>query len=544
MATPVALDLGRAAYAEHHWTDAFASFTDADTAGEITSLDLEHFSTTALLIGRYEEGVDLLTRAHEDFLSNGDVPAAARCAAWIGIHLMNWGDRARSAGWFARAQRLVQQDQEPDPTAGYLLIPEALGALYGGEPQRALPRFEEVAALGERFSDRDLAALGRLGQGQATIALGRTDDGLALLDEVMVAVTAGELSPIPAGIVYCAVIGECHLTFDVRRAHEWTTALDRWCEARPDMVLFSGQCEAHRAQLYCLHGAWEAALIAAQRSQDRARRGDRQALYGAWYEAGDVQRLRGDFTAAEKSYLQAQQSGFEAQPGLALLRLAQGNPSLAQAMIRRTIDAASLARRRQLLPALVEIELAAGDVDAARRGVDELIALRGSMSMPMIQAIADQAEGEVLLVEGDASGALARLRGAWAGWRELDAPYEAVRCRVLAGRACHALGDDDSALMEFEASRAELLELGAAPALAEVEALTRAVAIRSTGPLSPRELEVLRLVTAGKTNRSIASELYLSEKTVARHVSNILAKLDLPSRAAATAYAYEHHLVS
>ncbi len=537
MTTSTTLDLGRAAYAEQRWIDAVDHLTDADKAGGLPAQDLERLSTAAILIGHASDGIDTLTRAHEGFLTIGDVASAARCAGWIGINLMDLGEQARSAGWIARAQRLVQENPEFGSLEGFLLALQGLGELFAGDAESSARTFDQVAEFGERFRDPDLMALGRLGQGRTRISLGRTDEGLALLDEVMVAVTAGELSPIPSGIIYCAVIGACQLAFDPRRAQEWTAALDHWCGAQPDMVPFSGACQMHRAELYVLHGAWADALVAAQVAQERFRRGDTHAAYGAFYHQGEVQRMRGEFDTAEESYHQANKSGFEPQPGLALLRLAQGKTQLAQTLIRRAVDGVDVGTRRQLLPALVEIEL------AARGGADELIATSQASSMPMVQAIADQAAGAVLLVEGDASNALRKLRRAWNLWRELDAPYEAARCRVLAARACRALGDEDSASMELEAAREVFLDLGAGPALVEVDALSHTETAGAVGPLTAREIEVVRLVSAGKSNRVIAVELYLSEKTVARHISNVFSKLGLTSRAAATAYAYEHGLV-
>ncbi|MHA6667629.1 helix-turn-helix transcriptional regulator [Homoserinimonas sp. A447] len=534
------LDRGRTAFAEHRWSDAISALTRAEQDGSLPPQDLEHLSTAALVTGQESVGIDTATRAHEAFLADGDFASAARCAGWIGMYLMGMGDGARASGWFSRAKRVLQSNPEPCSVEGFLLIPAALGALYGGDAASAARLFGEAFAAGERFHDSDLVALTQLGQGQAKIALGELSEGLGLFDEVMVAVTAGEVSPIPAGIIYCAVIGNCHLAFDVRRAQEWTMALDHWCEARPDMVMFSGQCQAHRAELYLLHGAWVDALEAAQAAQERYRRGDRNAVYGAWYQQAEIQRLRGELEDAEESYRQANQGGFEPQPGLALLRLAQGKTLLAQTSIRRAGDLVDQATRRLLLPGLVEIELAAGDVAAARLAADQLAEVAITAAMPMMQAMADQGDGAVLLKEGDARGALSKARRAWRIWQELDAPYESARCRVLAALACRALGDEDSALMEFAAARDVFAELGAAPALAETNALART---DSAGPLTARELEVLHLVAAGKTNRVVAAELYISEKTVARHISNMFTKLGLSSRAAATAYAYEHGLV-
>jgi DNA-binding CsgD family transcriptional regulator len=542
MNAPTALDRGRAAYREHRWSEAIAELERAEHDGAITAEDLEHLATAQILVGHTQEGVDTLTRAHEAFLDAEDVPGATRCAAWLGMQFMDLGDRARSTGWFARAQRLVEADPRSGASAGFLLVPEALGAMYAGDATRAAEAFGRAAEFAGRFGDADLLALSHLGLGQARIMIGEPEAGLILLDEVMVAVTAGEISPIPSGIVYCAVLQSCRLAFDLRRAEEWTRALDHWCRARPDMVAFSGQCQAQRAALFILHGAWGDAVAAAQAAQERAERGDRDARFSAWYQDGEVQRLRGEPTRAESSYERAAETGWDPQPGLALLHLAQGRTEVAQSLIRGAVDRADPAERRWMLPAAVEIELAAGDVAAARRVADELAVEQRTSPMPMMRALVDQAEAAVRLDEGDAGAAVVLARQAWARWRELDVPYEAARCRVLAARAFRALDDDPSASMEFDAARAVFADLGARPALAAIDALMASDSSDRAGGLTARETEVLRLVAEGKTNRLIALDLYLSEKTVARHLSNIFAKLGVSTRSAATAYAYQHGL--
>ncbi|MDV2977192.1 UNVERIFIED_CONTAM: response regulator transcription factor [Actinomycetes bacterium ARC8] len=545
MSTETGIDEGRAAFREHRWIDASRSYADADRRGGLPAADLERLATAEILTGNTAAGLETLTRAHEEYLMVGDITGAMRCAVWLGMHLLNLGETARSAGWFARGRTLVDELDEPGPVAGLLLFPAALGKLYGGDAEGALQLFTEAGSVARKFQDRDLAALALLGTGQATLMLGRAEEGLGMFDEAMVAVTAGELSPVPSGIIYCAVIGNCHLAFDLERALQWTVALDRWCRDRPDMVAFSGQCQSHRAELFRLHGAWAEALTAAAAAQGLAARGDPQALFGGFYQQGEVERLAGKLDAAEECYRQAARSGWEPQPGLALLLLARGEARQAQSMIRRAAEVADAATRCHLLPALVEIELAAGDPGAARRGADELETIAGEYPKPMLQAVAGQADGAVRLADGDAAGASQSLRQAWRLWQKLGVPYEAARCRALIGSACRDLGDEASALMDFEAAHAGFLELGAAPAAAWAASLMRAGAgegAGTAGPLTPRENEVLRLVASGRGNRAIAAELYLSEKTVARHISNIFLKLGLSSRAAATSYAYEHGL--
>jgi DNA-binding CsgD family transcriptional regulator len=537
------LDQGRGAFREHRWTEAFESFREADRQGGLPAADLERLATAEILTGHAATGLESLTRAHEEYLVVGDIVGAARCAAWLALHLMNTGEGARAGGWLARGQRLVAELAEPSSVEGLLLIPLSLGKLYGGDPAGALVSFSHAAELGQRFQDRDLSALALLGSGQATLELGRAEEGLRMFDEVMVAVTAGELSAVPSGIAYCAVIGNCQVAFDLQRALEWTAALDRWCRARPDMVAFSGQCQAHRAELFRLHGAWAEALAAAGEAQDRSGRGDPQARYGGYYQQGEVQRLTGKLEAAEASFLEAARSGYEPQPGLALLMLARGDAKQAQTMIRRAAGLADVATRRHLLPALVDIELAVPDPGAARQGAEELIRFARECPLPLVRAAAYQADGAVRLDERDPAGASRALRQAWRLWLELGVPYEAARCRVLLGRACRDLGDEASARMEFEAAHTEFLELGAAPAAAWTASLMRKGDDGGEpGPLTAREAEVLRLVASGQGNRAIAAQLFLSEKTVARHISNIFLKLGLSSRAAATRYAVEHGL--
>jgi DNA-binding CsgD family transcriptional regulator len=411
--------------------------------------------------------------------------------------------------------------------------------------ERADTDRRDAAGVGERRGDPDLAALGRVGAGRARIRLGDAGAGVALLDEVMVAVETGELSPIVVGDLYCTVLEGCQELFDLRRAQQWTEVLAGWCAAQQDLVPYRGQCLLHRAELLALHGAWPDALEEARRAAGRFLEPTGHPAAGeAAYQQGELHRLRGEAAEAEAAYRQASRWGREPQPGLALLRLAQGQAAAAGAAIRRALDeAGDPPTRARLLPAQVEIALAGGDVAAARAAAGELAGVAAGLEAPLLVATAAAAEGAVLLAEGDPRAALAPLRGAWTAWQELEAPYEAARAREGIGLACRALGDQDSAAMELDAARWAYQRLGAAPDLARVEALAGGGPAGAAGGLTARELEVLRLVATGQTNRAIAAELVLSERTVDRHVSNILTKLGVPSRAAATAWAYEHGLV-
>ncbi|HET9970215.1 MAG TPA: helix-turn-helix transcriptional regulator [Streptosporangiaceae bacterium] len=539
------LDAGRESFRVQAWGDAFARLSSADGASALGPDDLERLAVAAYLLGMDSDSAQAWARAFSLLADGGEAQRAARCAFWLAFELMNADEIAQAGGWLARASRLLEDCEPSCAERGFLLLPGALQALHGGDAQAGYRGFTEAAAVGDRFGDRDLMTLGRMGQGQALIALGRPAEGVGLLDEVMVGVAAGEVSPLVAGLAYCAVISACHELFDFRRAREWTAVLSTWCEAQPDLVPYRGQCLVHRSQVMQIHGAWSDALLEAQRACERLARPPGQAALGmAFYQRGELRRLRGEFVLAEQAYREANHFGHEPQPGLALLRLAQDRLDAAWASIRRAVDETRdpLTRTRRL-PAYAEIALAAGDVAAARAAADELSGIAGAVGAAALRAVAGAAEGSVLLADGDPHAALQVLRQAWRGWQELNAPYDGARVRVLAGLACRALGDEDGAQMEFDAARRVFSELGAAPDVARVEGISGAAGGLAVGGLTAREAQVLGLVAAGKTNRAIASELMLSEKTVARHVSNIFTKLGVASRSAATAYAYKHKLI-
>lgn len=539
------LQRGRESFRRQAWADAEAQLSAADREDPVGPEDLERLAVATYLLGRYDDSTAVTRRIYRESIQAGDVAAAARSAFWIAVEHLDRGEMAQAAGWLARAERVVAQDGRDLAESGYLLIAAAARSLAMGDARAALDAYTRADDIATRFSEPDLLVLARLGQGEALIELRRTAEGMALMDEVMVAVTSGEVSPVVVGIAYCSVIDACQRVFDLQRAQEWTTALDRWCESQPQLVHFRGQCLLNRAQLKLFHGAWQDAAAEAGRASERMAEPEAGSSLGeAIYQAAELHRLRGEFGEAETAYRRASRLGRRPEPGMALLRLAQGRTQAAAAAIRRATDeTTSLFARPQLLGPLVEIMLAAGSIATARVAADEMTRIADEVGAPLLTAMAGRANGAVLLAEGDPGAALAALRASWTTWHALDAPYEAARVRVLIGLACRELGDRDSAAMELDAAREVFQNLGALPDLARLAGLDEGAAAPAGG-LTAREIEVLRLVSAGKTNRAVAAELVISDKTVARHLSNIFDKLGVSSRAAATAYAYEHDLIA
>jgi ATP/maltotriose-dependent transcriptional regulator MalT len=537
---PDHLRKGRETYARRAWHDAYHAFLRADEATPLEADDLDRLATAAYMIGRELEFQQFIERLHQVHLEADNSERAARCAFWLAISFLLRGDVGQSNAWTARGHRLVQDRDCVE--RGYMLLVDATQLLHDGHAESAHGAATEAAAIGKRCHDADLTAAARHLQGRAFILRGQVVPGLRLLDETMLAVVAGELSPIMTGLMYCAVIQACRDVHEIRRAREWTFALSRWCEQQSQMVAFTGVCLVHRAEIMQFHGSWPEALAEAYRACDRAQQSSGKPLGVALYQQGEIYRLRGECAKADESYRNASRLGYEPQPGLALLRLAQRRTDAASAAIRRLLIATTDGlQRARLLPAYLEIMLAAGDFEDAHSACQELQSLAEAFDTDILRAVAAQAHGALALGHGDARAAIGPLRRAFELWERLEAPYEAARVRVLVGQACQILGDDEAAGLEFDAARSVFAQLGAQPDLARLDA-TRAPT-SPPGPLTARELDVLRLIAAGLTNKAIAGELCLSERTIDRHVSNILSKLGVPSRAAAVACAYDHKLI-
>jgi DNA-binding CsgD family transcriptional regulator len=536
-----ALERGRASFDRHAWAESCRLLQAADRDTPLEPEDLERLATAAYLTGREEESDGYRTRAHQLFFDRRDREGAARSACWLAFGLLQRGARAPASGWFARAERILEEARLECVVSGYLLVASAIQRIGQGDAAGGDATFARAAEIAGRFGDRDLASLACGGRGRALIRLGRIAEGVALLDQAMVAVIAGEVTPILAGDIYCAVLEGCQEIFDVRRSYEWTTSLARWCTTQAGLVRYRGECLLYRAEVMQFHGHWTEAARDAQDACDFLE--SRPIAGGAFYRVGEIHRLRGRFTDAEAAYTRANACGRTPQPGLSLLRLAEGQIDAAAAAIRAALaDTPLRAVRTRMLPAAVEILLAGGDLDNARAAAAELSEIARAVGTPFLSAAAAHASGAVAVIEGDIAGASVSLRHACEIWRDLGLPYEeAQTCQLLAA-VCGRRGDREGHRLELDAARKLLEQLNAQPRIAPIEEQGR-LAAPVPGSLSARELQVLRLLAAGKTNRAIAEELFISEKTVARHVSNIFDKVGVSSRTAATAWAFHHDLI-
>jgi ATP/maltotriose-dependent transcriptional regulator MalT len=537
------LDGARAAHRRQAWADAYTRFGAVDEVEPLDPADLELAAEAADLSGRSDDAIRLLRRAYQAYADAGAVGPALRCAYWLGKTLSWGGEFAQAGAWLARARRLAETN--PDcPERAYLLLYEAEQLLRAGASAELVPTAQALVTAAVPGTDPDLAAAAQMASGWALISTGRVEPGLGHLDEAMVAVTGGDLSARATGMIYCVVIGICQTLHELPRAREWSDALSDWCAAQPEFTgAYRGLCRVHRVVLLRLSGGWPTALSEARLACTQLTGGYGEVVAGAaFYELAELHRLRGEFAEAEAAYRDALRYGGEIQPGMALLWLAQGRTDAAAAAVRRALtEGTDLAQRAPLLPAAAEVLAAAGDLAGAAQAAAELAAVAEELGTRALVAMSGQATGTVHLAEGSAEKALPALRAACRQWHELDVPYEAARTRVLIAQACRTLGDRESADLELATARQVFAELGAATDLSTVDGLVRSGV--DTAGLSPRELEVVRLVAAGRSNQAIAAELVLSEKTVARHLSNIFGKLGVTSRTAAAAYAYEHGLV-
>ena len=529
----------RDAVARAAWADAYASFRDVD-GSSLSGSDLEAFADSAWWGSKLAESLELRQRAYAAYVAEGDDLAAAACAAHLSIEHFVRNEPAIGMGFLKRTERHMK-GRSDCVELGYLALLHAAIGRFTGDAGTAIERAERAIAIGQRYGDANLVGMSIHLEGLALIDVGRIAEGMAMLDEAMALVIAGELDAYFTGIVYCAVISACLELNDLGRAAEWSDASRPWYEALPPNSPFPGMCRVNRAEVASLRGALPEAEAEARGAVTQLLEVDPGLAAPAFHQLGEILRRSGDHAGAEQAFIRALELGVDPQPGLALLRVSEGKPDAAMTALRLTLTAERQpARRARLLGALTEIAVTIGELDEARAAVDELGTLTDDL-IPAFEATIAGAAGRVQLADGDTADALASLRSAVTIWQELRLPYETAHTRVAFGEALRAAGDEDGARVAFLSARSTFEGLGATADAAEAGALA-AGPDALPGGLTAREAEVLRLVAAGMTNRDIAVELVISEHTVARHLQNMFAKLGVSTRAAATAYAYSHDL--
>ena len=527
------LEGARTACESGRWGDAWRALS-AVPVDRLAIDDLDRLATAAYLTGRDEEAFAVWTRAYQRCVEEGTVHRAAHFGAKLGSALSFKGDLPRCGGWVLRVAELLEEAGIDCVEQGWLEFGMGMSRLFEhGDVPGAFAKFGLAGKIGRRFGDVELTTMARIGEGRMRIYLGEPAEGMAMLDAAFVTLEAGEIGPVASGDAYCTIIDATAEVQDLARLRSWTAGLTRWCDAQQELVVYRGHCFVHRAEAYRELGDWVAGLEESRRACDRLAEPVMYGILGAAHALeGDFQRLLGAHAEARACYARAIELGHQPQPGLALLRLVEGDAGAAHAMIQRVLaESEDPVSRCRPLAAAVDIALAADQPEAAVEAADELRAIAGELGTPLLRARAAYAQGAVRLAANDTRGALAELRRAVDAFTALEARHDAARARMLIADCCDALGDSDSAETERRTAEAALAACAAA----------------GDGPsfdgLSAREIEVLRLVAQGKTNRVIAGELFISEKTVATHVSHIFTKLGVSSRSAATAYAFDRKLV-
>ena len=536
------LEVARDAYRQRDWPRAEQCFTAARRHAPLTPEDLDALSDACWWLGRVDECIDAGEAAFRGYLRLERSGDAAMCAIGLAVSLFLRGEEVLGSGWISRAQRLLK-DLPEEPAHGYLrYIVDVEGGLEGDDLDAVVAAAREIRGIGHRHGDPNLVSGGVLGEGRALLKLGDVARGSQLLDEAMVAVLHNDLDPQWAGNIYCHLMAACHEVADIRRARECTEATSSWLAELPAAVLFTGICRVHRSQVLQVTGDWRSAEHEAARVLDDLAGIHVASVAEAYYQVGEMRRLRGDLDGADDAYGRARELGRDPHPGLALTRLAQGRAESAGAAIGAALRAVGNDRiaRARLCTAQVEIALAAGDLEVAQQACAELEDAAATYGTSGLEAAALHWRGAVALAEGRAEEALPALRAACRRWHNVHASYDAARSCVLLGRAYRALGDWETAAAELASANETFERLGATVDASRVAELTGDRSLPKG--LTEREAEVLAHISSGKTNRDVAEALVLSEKTIARHLSNIFTKLGVSSRTEAAAFAFAHGL--
>jgi class 3 adenylate cyclase len=460
----------RAASERHAWQAAFDGFVSVDLDRPLGGADLESLAEAAFFTANIDTRERALERAVKAYSAEGNRTSAAGVTLRISVDLLLQGRTSIASAWIQRAGRLLEGESE-GYVHGYLALARSLAASNGGRFDEALRLAEQAVQIGTSSTDLDLQAISLVSLGMLKLGSGATADGLAMIEEATASAVNDELTPYLTGMTYCAMISACRDLNDVRRASEWTEATEQWC-SRNSVPGFPGVCRVHRAEIVALNGDWpRAASELKQATEELARYRSLPPMADGLYAIGEIRLRMGDLDAAEEGLREANAHGHTPQPALALIRLARGDARAAAKSIDAAVaDTGDVWQRARLLPAQVEIDLAAGHLATARDAATELASILQTHDTPAARAKAADAAGRIRLADGEPADAIRELRLAIANWREVGAPYEIARDRLVMAAAFQAMGDDDAANLELATARAEFERLGARLDLATAEA--------------------------------------------------------------------------
>ena len=538
---PDTLAVARSLMARWAWAEAFDAARSADVApGRAEAIRLDIVAEAAWWLGRLDDCIEAREQAYPRYEAVGDRLRAGHCAVRLWEHHQFKAHPAIAGAWLRRARRALEADTE-SIEFGNLELREAELAHGSGDLAEATTLARDALRLGQQLSSADLEAEALQTIGRVLIDAGRLTDGLGHLDEAMLSAVEGRLGPYTTGKVYCSLISACEELGDLRRAAEWTDATLRWSENHP-LAMWPAICRLHHAALLQLRGDWGAAEREARQACVELDGFHVPNVAAGYIEIGEIRRRLGDLDGAEEAFARAEEFCGQQSAGLALVRLAQRRVDAATAIITRMLaeHTSNQLARGKLLPARVQIAVAAGDLDTAAAAVSELERIATDFKNPVLSAAALSSRGRLQLAQGDASAACATLRHALQHWQQLEVPYEVATARLLLGQACRDGGDEDGATRSFASAAAIFDRLGASLDAGHIRDLTSPLSLPAG--LTAREAEVLALVASGQTNKAIAATLHLSERTIARHLSNIFTKVGVTSRTAAAGFAYENGL--
>ncbi len=453
------VEAGREALRRREWAEGYELLKSADEA-QLGPEELLLLGEAAMWTGRMDEVNDYFERAYRGYLDARNKLRAAFVATWIAHNQKNNLQLSVANGWMSRAKRLLDEEEEA-PEHGYWALQKVLFAVGEGDHVYALRLAKHAEELGRRFGDRNLEIRGIQRQGSVLIEQGEVAEGKLLLDEASAAALGGELDPYSTLVIYCNTIGACRDVADFESAGEWTDRASDFCDAN-GLTAFPGMCRVNHAEVMKFKGRLSEAQALAGQAGEELRVWNPRVAGAAFYELGEVRLRLGELNQAEQAFREADELGRTPEPGLSLLRLAQGNPKGALASIRRAVgdDSLGLPAQARLLPAAVEIAVAAGEADEAAGYADRLDSVADTYETSALKATAAYAKGQVALTRGDADAAYHEFRQARTTWDSTAATYDGAHAREQIGRALRASGDEDAAVWELQAAAARFERLG------------------------------------------------------------------------------------